>query len=224
MNQFKHAWTFYINNWQYFLMLAAPVMGIEVITAYLILPVQSFTQPEDILDFLSTNGALISLVSFFGTLLSISFIGGLYVSYEVKDKGENIDPLNALLAGFKKFLPLFGAYLLCSIAVFFSAFLLILPAFYIAGRFSLFPALMMLEDKRVMDSLKLSWDKTDEHGGILFGLTLLFFSITLALASIFQSLLDPGIGQLVVLAIIEYVVVIPWGYVYFSLYKSLRNQ
>ena len=83
---------------------------------------------------------------------------------------------------------------------------------------------MMLEDKRVMDSLKLSWDKTDEHGGILFGLTLLFFSITLALASIFQTLLDPGIGQLVVLAIIEYVVVIPWGYVYFSLYKSLRNQ
>jgi hypothetical protein len=30
--------------------------------------------------------------------------------------------------------------------------------------------------------------------------------------------------QLVVLAIIEYVIVIPWGYVYFSLYKSLKRH
>ena len=224
MNQFKHAWTFYINNWQYFLMLAAPIMAIEAIAAYLISPIQGITQIEDIVDFYMNNVVLIILVVIFATLLTTSFMGGLFLSYDEKDKGENIDPLNALLAGFKKFLPLFCAYLLCSIAVFFSAFLLILPAFYIAGRFSLFPALIMLEDKRVMDSLKLSWDKTDEHGGILFGLTLSFFSISFFLASIFLSLLDPGIGQIVVLTIIEYVVVIPWGYVYFSLYKSLRNQ
>ena len=83
---------------------------------------------------------------------------------------------------------------------------------------------MMLENKGVMDSLRLSWDKTDEHGGILFGLTLAFFLITFLVASLLQLILEPGIGQIAVLAVLEYVVVIPWGYVYFSLYKSLKNQ
>jgi hypothetical protein len=224
MNQFKHAWDFYLNNWQYFFMLAAPVMFIEGLVAYLILPVQNLTQPEDIVDFFNSNASLIGLVGLFGTVLSISFLGGLYVSYDLKDKGENIDPLNALSIGFKKFFPFLGAYFICSIAIFFSAFLLILPAFYVAGRLALFPPLMMLENKGVMDSLRLSWDKTDEHGGILFGLTLVFFLITFLVASLLQLILEPGIGQIAVLAVLEYVVVIPWGYVYFSLYKSLKNQ
>ena len=224
MNQFKHAWNFYLNNWQYFFILAAPVMFIEGLVAYLILPVQNLTQPEDIVDFFNSNASLIGLVGLFGTVLSISFLGGLYVSYDLKDKGENIDPLNALSKGFKKLFPFLGAYFICSIAIFFSAFLLILPAFYVAGRLALFPPLMMLENKGVMDSLRLSWDKTDEHGGILFGLTLVFFLITFLVASLLQLILEPGIGQIAVLAVLEYVVVIPWGYVYFSLYKSLKNQ
>jgi hypothetical protein len=43
-------------------------------------------------------------------------------------------------------------------------------------------------------------------------------------ASVAQSIISPGLMQLVVLAIIEYVIVIPWGYVYFSLYKSLKKH
>tara|TARA_B100000767_G_scaffold199518_1_gene186485 strand:- start:115 stop:789 length:675 start_codon:yes stop_codon:yes gene_type:complete len=223
MNQFKHAWAFYINHWQYFLMLAAPVMAIEVIAAYMIMPLQNITQPEDMLEFFSVNGSVIGLVSLFGTILSISFTGGIYVAYDVKDKGEEIEPLTALFTGFKKFFPLMGAYILCSLAVFFSAFLLILPAFYITGRLFLFPAFIMLENKGVTESLKISWEKTDEHGGILFGLTLAFFSLQIASALLFQSFLAPGILQLVLLALVEYIIVVPWLYVYFSLYKSLRN-
>ena len=75
-----------------------------------------------------------------------------------------------------------------------------------------------------MDSLKISWEKTDEHGGILFGRTLAFFSLQLGSALLFQSLLTVGIAQLVLLAFVEYIIVVPWGYVYFSLYKSLKNQ
>jgi len=224
MNQFKHAWAFYINHWQYFLMLAAPVMAIEVIAAYMLMPLQNLTQPEDMLDFFNNNGSVIGLVGLAGLVLSMSFIGAIYVAYDAKDSGKEIEPLSTLFIGFKKFFPLFGAYFLCSIAVFFSAFLLILPAFYIAGRLSLFSALIMLENKRVMDSLKISWEKTDEHGGILFGLTLAFFSLQLGSALLFQSLLTVGIAQLVLLAFVEYIIVVPWGYVYFSLYKSLKNQ
>ena len=74
MNQFKHAWNFYLNNWQYFFILAAPVMFIEGLVAYLILPVQNLTQPEDIVDFFNSNASLIGLVGLFGTVLSLSLI------------------------------------------------------------------------------------------------------------------------------------------------------
>jgi len=102
--------------------------------------------------------------------------------------------------------------------------LLILPGIYLGARLALFPAFIMLEDKGVIDSLKLSWEKTDEHGGALFGLTLLFVLLTLIPSSIFSSLLDQGIVQLLILGIFEYVIIIPWVYVYFSLYQSQKSQ
>ena len=36
MNQFKDAWNFYLNHWQYFALLAAPILAIEIVTAQLI--------------------------------------------------------------------------------------------------------------------------------------------------------------------------------------------
>ena len=83
---------------------------------------------------------------------------------------------------------------------------------------------MMMENKGVFDSLKSSWEATDEHGGTLFGLTLLFIVIMLIPSSIFTSMLDPGFTQIMILGVFEYVIVIPWSYMYFSLYKSQKNQ
>ena len=224
MNQFKHAWNFAFNNWQYFLILAAPVMAVEIATASLIAPVQNVTQPEDLMTFIEDNSMVIGTIGLLGMVLSISFIGGLFIAYNAKEEGIDIEPLSALFSGLKKFFPILGAYLLASIAVFFSAFLLILPAFYIAGRLSLFAPFIMFENKSITESLQLSWEKTDEHGGILFGLTLLFFLITMLVASIVQSLLVPGIAQYILLGLVEYIIVIPWGYVYFSLYRSFKTQ
>lgn len=224
MNQFKHAWNFAFNNWQYFLILAAPVMAVEIATASLIAPVQNVTQPEDLMTFIEDNSMVIGTIGLLEMFLSISFIGGLFVAYNAKEEGIDIEPLSALFSGLKKFFPILGAYLLASIAVFFSAFLLILPAFYIAGRLSLFAPFIMFENKSITESLQLSWEKTDEHGGILFGLTLLFFLITMLVASIVQSLLVPGIAQYILLGLVEYIIVIPWGYVYFSLYRSFKTQ
>ena len=224
MNQFKHAWNFAFNNWQYFLILAAPVMAVEIATASLIAPVQNVTQPEDLMTFIEDNSMVIGTIGLLGMVLSISFIGGLFVAYNAKEEGIDIEPLSALFSGLKKFFPILGAYLLASIAVFFSAFLLILPAFYIAGRLSLFAPFIMFENKSITESLQLSWEKTDEHGGILFGLTLLFFLITMLVASIVKSLLVTGIAQYILLGLVEYIIVIPWGYVYFSLYRSFKTQ
>jgi hypothetical protein len=226
MNQFKNAWNFYLNHWQYFALLAAPILAIEVVTAQLIIPMSnSFIEtPEDFTNFAAANGKYLFILGILGVLASISFIGGLIVAFDSKVSDYSIDPMTALFQGFKKFLPLFGAYILSTIVVFFGLLLLILPGIYVGARLALFPSFIMIENKGVIDSLKLSWEATDEHGGLLFGLTILFLVVMLIPSSIFTSLLDPGITQILIMGIFEYVIVVPWSYMYFSLYQSQKNQ
>jgi hypothetical protein len=223
MNQFKNAWNFYFNNWQYFAVLAAPVFAVEIATAYFLLPLGDIS-PENIVEYFGSNVLSIGILSAVGTVLSVGFLGSLYLAFNSKSSASELEPMSALLAGVQKFFPLFGAYFLSIFAVFFGLLLLILPGIYIGARLALFPAFIMLEGKGVIDSLKLSWEKTDEHGGILFGLTLLFVLITAIPSSIFSSLLDQGIVQLLILGIFEYVIIVPWVYVYYSLYQSQKSQ
>ena len=49
MNQFKSAWQFAFANWKFFLMLALPVIAIESLASYLVMPLGGLTQPEDFL-------------------------------------------------------------------------------------------------------------------------------------------------------------------------------
>ena len=82
----------------------------------------------------------------------------------------------------------------------------------------------MLQNKGVLESLKLSWENTDEHGGTLFSLTIIFALLSIVLASIFSFVLDTGLVQVVILGIVEYVIIVPWIYIYYSLYKSQKSQ
>ena len=223
MNQFKSAWNFYLNHWQYFALLAAPVLAIEVVTAQLIAPLGSDAMLEDLADFAASNGIYMAILGLLGIIASVSFVGGLIAAFDSKTSDYSLDPMAALFIGFKKGFPIFGAYILCAIAVFFGLLLLILPGIYVGARLALFPSYMMMENKGVFDSLKSSWEATDEHGGTLFGLTLLFIVIMLIPSSIFTSMLDPGFTQIMILGIFEYVIVIPWSYMYFSLYQSQKN-
>ena len=224
MNQFRNAWNFYFNNWQFFAILAAPVFFVEVAAAYLVMPLENVTQPDDIVDFFSANSGPIGLLGFLGMILSISFLGGLHIAFDVKSSNSSIEPLNALLSGFKKFFPLFGAYILSAIVVFFGLLLLILPGIYVGARLALFPAYIMLQNKGALESLQLSWENTDEHGGALFSLTIIFALLSIVLASIFSFVLDTGLVKVVILGIIEYVIIVPWIYIYYSLYKSQTSQ
>ena len=224
MNQFKSAWNFYLNHWQYFALLAAPVLAIEVVTAQLIAPLGSeSTSIVALAEFAASNGIYMAILGLLGIIASVSFVGGLIAAFDSKTSGYSLDPMAALFIGFKKGFPIFGAYILCAIAVFFGLLLLILPGIYVGARLALFPSYMMMENKGVFDSLKSSWEATDEHGGTLFGLTLLFIVIMLIPSSIFTSMLDPGFTQIMILGIFEYVIVIPWSYMYFSLYQSQKN-
>ena len=222
MNQFKNSWDFFIANWKYFLVLGMPLIAIESLNGYLVVPLQEFTQPEDFIEFFKTNSIIIALISVVGILLQISLIGGLWVSYIALDSQQDISPINALQAGLLKFFPLFGAYIIVNIASAFGFLLLILPGIYLTARFSLFAAHIMFENKKVFESIGASWEKTDEHGSRLFMFTLLFISLLLIVALILSSILSDGILKIFLLALSEYIIIIPLGYIYFTLYKSIK--
>ena len=222
MNQFKNSWGFSFANWKYFLVLGMPLIVIESLTGYLVLPLQEITQPEDFIVFFETNSLIIALVGVVGILIQISLIGGLWVSYMALDSQKNINPINALYAGLSKFFPLFGAYIIVNIVSAFGFLLLILPGIYLSARFSLFAAHIMFENKKVFESIGASWEKTDEHGSRLFMFTLLFISLLIIVTLILSSLLPDGILQAFALALAEYIIIIPLGYIYFTLYKSIK--
>ena len=223
MNQFKSSWEFAFSNWKYFLALGLPLIVIESLSAFLIMPLGEMTQPEDFVGFFESNGLIIGLVTITGLVLQISLIGGLWVSYMAIDSNQDINPINALQAGLAKFFPILGAYILVTIVTAFGYLLLILPGIYLSARFGLFAAQIMYEDSKISESISSSWEKTDEHGSKLFMFTLIFMSLILISALVLGSIIPAGIAQIFILSITEYIFIIPLGYIFFTLYKSLKT-
>ncbi|MFL2707997.1 MAG: hypothetical protein ACJ0FW_04010 [Gammaproteobacteria bacterium] len=224
MNQFKAAWKFTFSNWKFFLALSLPIIAIETTLGYLVLPLSGITQPEDFISFFEANSTAIGLVGIVGMIVQISFLGGLWVSYMSIDTGKPINPINALQAGLTKFFPLLGAYLILTFLIGFGFLILILPGIYLSARFSLFAAQIMFEDNGVFQSIGSSWDKTDEHGSTLFLFTLIFMLLTFISAIVLSSIIPDGITQMLIISITEVIFAIPLGYIYFTLYKSLKTS
>ena len=224
MNQFKSSWEFTFSNWRYFLALGLPLIAIESLTAFLIMPLGEMTQPEDFVDFFESNALIVGLIGIIGLVLQISLIGGLWVSYMAIDSKQDINPINALQAGLSKFFPIFGAYIVVVIASAFGFLLLILPGIYLTARFSLYAAHIMFEDSKVFESIGASWEKTDEHGSRLFMFTLIFALLIFVPVLIISSIVPAGYAQNAINAFIEYAMTIPLGYIYFTLYKSIKSK
>ena len=224
MNQFKAAWGFAFANWKFFLILGLPIIAMETILGYLVMPLNEMTQPEDFFEFFETNSLMIGLVGLIGLIVQISFLGGIWVAYMSIDSGKEINPISALQAGLTKFFPLFGAYLLVTIVSTFGYLLLILPGIYLSARFGLFAAQIMFEDNKVLESISSSWEKTDEHGSKLFMFTLVFICLIFISALILRAIIPDGITQIIILSITEYIFIIPLGYIFFTLYKSLKTE
>lgn len=224
MNQFKAAWGFAFANWKFFLILGLPIIAMETILGYLVMPLNEMTQPEDFFEFFETNSLMIGLVGLIGLIVQISFLGGIWVAYMSIDAGKEINPISALQAGLTKFFPLFGAYLLVTIVSTFGYLLLILPGIYLSARFGLFAAQIMFEDNKALESISSSWEKTDEHGSKLFMFTLVFICLIFISALILGAIIPDGITQIIILSITEYIFIIPLGYIFFTLYKSLKTE
>ena len=224
MNQFIAAWEFALKNFQYLFLLALPVMVSEMLVAYLIMPLEGM-DPVDVTEYMSGNLTSIMIASLIAIVLSVSFTGGLMIAYQSIMMQKNSNPINALFAGFQKFFPLFGATILSSLLIGLGLILLILPAFYFMGRLYLFPAYIMFKNKGVMDSLRSSWEATDEHGATLFFLTLIFFILTIVPGTLISGVIfqDNSFAGIIGAGLIEYIIILPWMYIYFSLYKSINS-
>ena len=224
MDQFKNSWEFLFSNWKFFLILALPLITVQTLTGYLIMPLAEMTQPEDFLGFFESNSGVIALVGIIGLIVQISFMGGIWMGYMSIDANKTISPIAALQAGLSKFFPLFGAYIVVTIASALGYLMLILPGIYLSARFSLFVAHIMFEDNKVFQSIGASWEKTDEHGSRLFMFTLIFVLLILFSVLIVSNIVPAGYVQAVINSSIEYVMTIPLGYIYFTLYKSIKTN
>ena len=80
----------------------------------------------------------------------------------------------------------------------------------------------MFEDNKVFESIGASWEKTDQYASKLFVYTLVFVSFIFFIAILLTFTIPAGILQTLLLAFIEFVFFIPLGYIYFTLYKSLK--
>jgi len=223
MNQFKNAWTYAFVNWKYFLVLGLPVIAVEFMVAYLFTSLVEKNQYE-LISFFETNSLIIGLVGITGLIVQVSFIGGLYVSYMSIELNTPINPINALAAGLSKFLPLLGASLLLNLIISIGYLLIIIPGIYLSARFSLFAAQIMFENNKIGESISKSWQKTDQYSTRLFMLTLGFLSLKFVFSFVFATLIPDGIIQLFILSVVDYMFIIPLGYIYFTLYKSLKRN
>ena len=223
MNQITQAISFARDNFFYLFILCIPVLLLEGALAITMTPLASATQVEDIQEFMNLNAATILALGLVLVLVSTAFIGALVSGYESINLSVNRSSVDLYSDGFRKLLVLFGANILFLIAIIFGFLMLILPAFYLMGRLSLFPSLIMFENEGVTKSLGRSWEMTDEYGGKLFGITLFFWGGTLITSLIIGALIPESTLQIFILLVIEYAIIIPWMYVYYSLYKSLSN-
>ena len=223
MNQITQAISFARDNFFYLFILCIPVLLLEGALAITMTPLASATQVEDIQEFMNLNAATILALGLVLVLVSTAFIGALVSGYESINLSVNRSSVDLYSDGFRKLLVLFGANILFLIAIMFGFLMLILPAFYLMGRLSLFPSLIMFENEGVTKSLGRSWEMTDEYGGKLFGITLFFWGGTLITSLIIGALIPESTLQIFILLVIEYAIIIPWMYVYYSLYKSLSN-
>ncbi|MBR51152.1 MAG: hypothetical protein CMD58_01405 [Gammaproteobacteria bacterium] len=223
MNQFKLAWVFMFKNLGFFVIITLPVIVAETLAAYVLLPMDSLITFQDIIDYIDSNSLIIIVSGIASILLQVAFVGGVWVAYFALDNSNKINPFEVLVYGFKKFFPLFGAFLIVSILTFIGYLFLFLPGIYLAARFSLFPAAIMFEDKNVSQAIQWSWNATDKYALKLFIFTSIFLMLILILVLIITTSLDQGLIQIGLLSYTEYFFGIPLGYIYFTLYKSIKS-
>ena len=226
MQQFLSSINFCLNNIGYLFILCIPVITIEVALASLIGSIDIQTSSDSAaLEALREISFEFFILLIASLILSVALSGGSMVAFHSLSNESSVTPYQALFAGLKKFFPLLWANILHSIAYGLGFLMLILPGFYLYGRLGLFPLFIMFEEKGAMDSLGESWNLTEEFATKLFLLTTTFMGIQLIFAFLGGSIdADGGLVYLITTTLIKYATLMPLFYLFFSLYKSVKQQ
>tara|TARA_B100000212_G_C27332547_1_gene515328 strand:- start:359 stop:1039 length:681 start_codon:yes stop_codon:yes gene_type:complete len=226
MQQFLSSINFCLNNIGYLFILCIPVITIEVALASLIGSIDIQTSSDSAaLEALREISFEFFILLIASLILSVALSGGCMVAFHSLSNESPVTPYQALFAGLKKFFPLLWANILHSIAYGLGFLMLILPGFYLYGRLGLFPLFIMFEEKGAMDSLGESWNLTEEFATKLFLLTTTFMGIQLIFAFLGGSIdADGGLVYLITTTLIKYATLMPLFYLFFSLYKSVKQQ
>ena len=230
MNQFLNAWSFFLKNWKDLLPIAMPLFILSLITMYyvgpLVTPYLNANQFDQLQDFLEDNNLYLTVLDLIYDIAFIAFVAAINAQFYILT--INKQPLRTsdlFSKSLSKIIWLFIASFLSSLFIGIGFIFFILPGIYLFVRFSLFPVFIIIEDQGPVSSLMLSWEMTDQYGGQLFSQTILFFMIML-LVFILSSIIFSIFGQAITIAIIFiefYVFCIVLSYLYFSLYKSVKN-
>ena len=225
MQQFLSSINFCLSNIGYLFILCIPVITLEVALGSLIASIDIQTSSDSAaLEAIGEISYQFFMLLIISLVLSVALSGGCMVAFHSLSNNNLITPYQALFAGLKKFFPLLWANILHSIAYGLGFLMLILPGFYLYGRLGLFPLFIMFEEKGAVDSLGESWSLTEEFATKLFTLTSIFIGIQLAfgfLGGIFIT--DGGLWSLVLTTFIKYATLMPLFYLFFSLYKSVKQ-
>tara|TARA_B100000927_G_scaffold171928_1_gene138639 strand:+ start:52 stop:732 length:681 start_codon:yes stop_codon:yes gene_type:complete len=226
MQQFLSSINFCLNNIGYLFILCIPVITIEVALASLIGSIDIQTSSDSAaLEALREISFEFFILLIASLILSVALSGGCMVAFHSLSNESSVTPYQALFAGLKKFFPLLWANILHSVAYGLGFLMLILPGFYLYGRLGLFPLFIMFEEKGAMDSLGESWNLTEEFATKLFLLTTTFMGIQLIFAFLGGSIdADGGLVYLITTTLIKYATLMPLFYLFFSLYKSVKQQ
>ena len=226
MQQFLSSINFCLSNIGYLFILCIPIITLEVALASLIgsIDIQA-SSDSAALETLSEISFQFSILLIASLILSVALSGGCMVAFHALSNENSTTPYQALFAGLKKFFPLLWANIMHSIAYGLGFLLLILPGFYLYGRLGLFPLFIMFEEKGPMDSLGESWSLTEEFATKLFFLTTTFMGIQLFFGFAGGTIITDGsLWYLILTTLIKYATLMPLFYLFFSLYKSVKQS
>ena len=242
MDQFNSSWRFVFKNFKDLISFGLPWLIFTIISVILIankLPqiqidqsvaldvatnelIGTFTQ------FYENNASQLFVIELMTNILFIVFIASLNMQFKNISNTKNPQNLFKVLKKIYPKIPyLFIASFITGILVQIGFLILIFPGVYLFARLSLYPIYISLEDKGPIESIKCSWNATDEFGAKLTIYTLLIFVlliVTTILTSTLLALTSLGLTLIVPVILFETVIFsMVLSYIYFSLYVFVKN-
>ena len=242
MDQFNSSWRFVFKNFKNLMPFGIPWLIFTIISVLLIankLPQIQIDQSAAIdvatneligtlTQFYESNASQLFIIELMANILFIVFIATLSIQFKNISNIKNPQNFFKILKKIYPKIPyLFIASFITSILVQIGFLILIFPGVYLFARLSLYPIYISLEDKGPIESIKCSWNATDEFGAKLTIYTLLIFVLLIVTTILTSSLLAlTSIGLTLIVPVILFETVIfsmVLCYIYFSLYAFVKK-